>query len=216
MNPLVTATAGSIFEHGGVPDEFYLHACAKGFLPQRFDVLTTANTGFGEIAYGSPPSAIHFATVSNAYVDTAITVKTVTDGFDVTAIRDDVTGYPYDMVDHIADILAWFGLWVTPTDVATPQLFKNELSQNYPNPFNPATTIRFHISEPSFVSLKIFDVAGRLIDTLINEEISPKPGGYEVRWNGTDQFGNRVASGVYLCRLTSKSFQQTRKLVLLK
>jgi hypothetical protein len=216
MNPLVTATAGSIFEHGSVPDEFYLHACKKGSLPQRFDVLTTANTGVGEMAYGSPPSATYFATISNAYVDTAITVKTVTDGFDALAIRDNEPGYPYDLVDHVADILAWFGHSVAQTDVATPLLQKNELAQNYPNPFNPSTTILFQIGEPGMVSIKIYDVAGRLIDTLINEEMSPSQGGHEVRWSGTDQFGNNVASGVYLYRLTTNSFQQTRKLVLLK
>ncbi len=216
MTPSVTATAGSFFEHGGVPDEFYLNACAKDFLPQRFDLLTTANTGFGEMGYGSPPSATYFATVSNAYLDTAVTVKTVTDGFDVTAIRDNVTGYPYDLVDHVADILQWFGLWVTPTNVAAPVQYKNSLSQNYPNPFNPVTAIRFQVDQPGFVSLKIYDVAGRLIDTLVNSEISPVSGGHEVQWNGRDQFGNRVASGVYLYRLSTKSFQQTRKLVILK
>jgi hypothetical protein len=216
MNPTVTATAGSIFEHEGVPDEFYLYACADGFLPHRFDLLTTVNTGIGEMAYGPPPSPIYFATVSNSYLDTAVTVKTVSDGFDLTAIRDDEPRYPYDMVDHVSDILNWFGYANTPTDVATPVQYKNDLWQNYPNPFNPVTTIRFQISERGFVSLKIYNIAGRLIDTLINEEMSPKPGGREARWNGTDRFGNRVASGVYLYRLTTKSFEQTRKLVLLK
>jgi len=91
------------------------------------------------------------------------------------------------------------------------------LSQNYPNPFNPSTTIKFSLPEASQVSLKIFDMLGREVVTLVNEELSA--GNYNYQWNGS-----RLASGVYLYRFTATSssgntkqqFIQVKKLMLLK
>ncbi|MBM2846139.1 MAG: hypothetical protein HW407_1451 [Bacteroidetes bacterium] len=94
------------------------------------------------------------------------------------------------------------------------------LSQNYPNPFNPTTHFGFRISEFGVVSLRVYDVLGREIATLVNE---PKaPGVYTARWDGTNSFGDRVGSGVYFYRLQatpaigSQSFVSVRKMVLLK
>jgi hypothetical protein len=218
LRPTVTATTGSIFSHGGVPDEFYLYPGARDICRHKFDLLyNISTTAKGEMAYGPPPSATYFASVSHSFVDGNVTVKTLTDGFDITAIRDDSAGYPTDMVDHLADIMNWFGYAVTPTDAGeSPTRFVNELSQNYPNPFNPSTKIQFQVKETGPVTLKVYDVAGRLVDTLVDGELVPKTGGYTVTWRGTDRSGNRVASGVYFYRLTAKGFEKTRKLVLLK
>ena len=83
------------------------------------------------------------------------------------------------------------------------------LSQNYPNPFNPTTNFEFHIANRGFVSLRIFDLLGREIITLVNEE---KPAGtYKVRWNA----GN-LCSGVYFYQLKTGSFNEVKKLLLLK
>ena len=81
------------------------------------------------------------------------------------------------------------------------------LEQNYPNPFNPTTEVRFVIGDVGFVSLKVFDVLGREVSTLVNER--KQPGRYQVVWNA-----GGVASGVYLCRLQVGSQVQTRKLLL--
>jgi photosystem II stability/assembly factor-like uncharacterized protein len=83
------------------------------------------------------------------------------------------------------------------------------LSQNYPNPFNPSTTIEFDIPEKSFVSLFLYDVTGRLVEVLANELMSP--GRYRVSWNGTN-----YSSGVYFYTLKTESFQQTKRMVLVK
>jgi photosystem II stability/assembly factor-like uncharacterized protein len=83
------------------------------------------------------------------------------------------------------------------------------LQQNYPNPFNPTTKIGFLISHFGFVSLRVFDVLGREVATLVNEEKAP--GIYEVRWDA-----GSLASGVYFCRLETSSLAQTKKLVLLR
>jgi ligand-binding sensor domain-containing protein len=83
------------------------------------------------------------------------------------------------------------------------------LSQNYPNPFNPTTNFEFQIPNFGFVSLKVFDVLGREIASLVNE--AKQPGTYTVQWDASDQ-----PSGMYFYRLQAGSFLQTRKLLLLK
>lgn len=90
------------------------------------------------------------------------------------------------------------------------------LEQNVPNPFNPTTTIRYSIPVPGRVRLKIYDAAGRLVRTLVDEEQSPRAGVFRVNWNGTNDAGREVASGVYFCRLTMKGYSQTKKMVILR
>jgi hypothetical protein len=90
----------------------------------------------------------------------------------------------------------------------------NALHQNVPNPFNPVTTIHYTIVENSHVRLNIYDVAGRLVRTLVNE--TQRPDYYEVTWNGVNDSGQMVATGIYFYRITAGKFVQTRKMLLLK
>lgn len=83
------------------------------------------------------------------------------------------------------------------------------LDQNYPNPFNPTTEIGFRITDFEMVSLKVFDVLGREVASLVNEEKSP--GSYSVRWDATN-----VGSGMYFYRLESSGRHEIRKMVLMK
>jgi len=84
-----------------------------------------------------------------------------------------------------------------------------ELSQNYPNPFNPSTSIQYAINSGQFVSLKVFDVLGNEVASLVNEE---KPAGsYEVKFSATD-----LPSGVYFYRLQAGSMVETKKMILLR
>ncbi|MCJ7783830.1 MAG: FG-GAP-like repeat-containing protein, partial [Desulfobacterales bacterium] len=88
------------------------------------------------------------------------------------------------------------------------------LDQNYPNPFNQATKIEFTLQHPSLVNLNIYDVLGRKVRTLIFKDLSS---GYKsVLWDGKDNSGNDVASGVYFYQLKVKDFSQTKKMVLIK
>jgi hypothetical protein len=89
-----------------------------------------------------------------------------------------------------------------------------ELSQNYPNPFNPSTKISFALPEATEVSLKIYDVAGQLVQTLVNGVI--EAGRHQVVWDGTNQNGMQVASGVYFYQLRAGEFKQVRKMSLLR
>ncbi|MFQ6113029.1 MAG: kelch repeat-containing protein [bacterium] len=88
------------------------------------------------------------------------------------------------------------------------------LHQNYPNPFNPETKIRYKIPKLNKVVLKVMNLLGQEVRTLVDEE---KPTGvYEVMWDGKDNHGQRVATGVYLYKLETRGFVQTRKMVLLQ
>ena len=89
-----------------------------------------------------------------------------------------------------------------------------ELSQNYPNPFNPSTEIRFSLARASDVRLDIYDIMGRVVATLIQE---PMTAGYhKVTWEGKDNVGQRVTSGVYFYRITAGEFVATKKMVVIK
>jgi hypothetical protein len=88
------------------------------------------------------------------------------------------------------------------------------LEQNYPNPFNPRTTIRFHLPAAAHVQLRVFDLGGRHIISLLNE--ARQNGPHEIEWNGLNSSGNPVSSGIYLYRLKSGKSSLTKKMLLLK
>ena len=95
---------------------------------------------------------------------------------------------------------------------AVPEHF--ELRQNYPNPFNPATVIEYQLPDDSAVRLSVFNLLGQRVVTLVNAR---QPAGvYEVRWDGRDASGRPLASGIYLYRLETPAYSQSRKLVLLR
>ena len=88
------------------------------------------------------------------------------------------------------------------------------LSQNYPNPFNPVTTIEFGLSEAGPVSLRIYDAAGRLVRVILNDNLPAAH--YSEGWDGKDGSGIAVSSGVYFYRLSTKTFAENRKMILLR
>ena len=89
-----------------------------------------------------------------------------------------------------------------------PKMF--ELFQNYPNPFNPSTIINYSVPKSSLVTIKVYDVLGREVATLVKE--NKKAGSYSVQFNA----GNGFSSGVYFYRMQAGSFVQTKKLLLIK
>ncbi len=89
-----------------------------------------------------------------------------------------------------------------------------KLEQNYPNPFNPATTIQFNLNKAANVKIDIFNVEGKLINQIVNDY--RKTGSHKVLWNGTNNKGDRVASGTYFYRITNDNNVQTKKMLLIK
>jgi hypothetical protein len=88
------------------------------------------------------------------------------------------------------------------------------LHQNYPNPFNPVTSIRFDVPEESRVLLDIYNVTGQKVATLVNGNM--QPGFHSIRWNGTNENGKQLASGMYIYRISSSKFTDVKKLILMK
>ena len=89
-----------------------------------------------------------------------------------------------------------------------------ELAQNYPNPFNPNTQISYKLPKASSVNLSVYNILGRKVKTLVSGE--QFAGTYLVKWDGKDEYGNDVASGIYLYRLKTKNFDSARRMLLLK
>jgi hypothetical protein len=109
----------------------------------------------------------------------------------------------------------WGQVWLrTPVGITRPTIYKNELFQNYPNPFNPSTTVEYSVAGASAVEIKIFNVRGQLIKTLVSGD--KLPGRHRVTWDGKNDVGIRVASGVYFYRIRIGRFSHVKKLVLLK
>ena len=92
--------------------------------------------------------------------------------------------------------------------------YRFELAQNYPNPFNPVTTIEYSLPKRSQVTIEIFNVLGQKVRTLVNEAKSA--GSYRIEWNGSDDTGRPVSSGVYLYRFQAGDIVQTKKMLLIK
>lgn len=105
------------------------------------------------------------------------------------------------------------GISIQDERVIIPTDYK--LEQNYPNPFNPTTSIRFELPLDKAISLTIFDVSGRIVKKLVDNQYLSE-GAHEVTWDGTSDAGVKVASGTYLYRLTFGNFAQTKTMILLK
>ncbi len=98
-----------------------------------------------------------------------------------------------------------------------PEVFS--LSQNYPNPFNPATTIKFQLPEKNGTAtvrtvLRVYDILGRVVRTIVDEDMSP--GFYTKQWDGLNDKGVGISSGVYFYSIMAGDFRQTKKMLLIK
>ena len=98
---------------------------------------------------------------------------------------------------------------VTSAPSVTELPMRFELLPNYPNPFNPSTTVSFTLGSPSQVTVKVYDILGNEVETLLSG--NRQAGTYHVQWQAADR-----ASGVYLCRMQAGAFVQTQKLILMK
>ena len=100
------------------------------------------------------------------------------------------------------------------TDPNEVPAYVNNLGKNYPNPFNPETTIRFSLASDAKTELAIYNVKGQRVKTLVNDKL--KAGSHTVRWQGRNDAGKGVSSGVYLYKLKAGDFSSVQKMLLLK
>ena len=136
------------------------------------------------------------------------------DGTDSDDRTDDVqSGDEVDGVSRDQDVEEGDGKQLDePADEVLPDEWA--LGQNYPNPFNPTTTIEFSMPNTSGVSVRIYNMLGQVVKTLVNGTL---PAGiHRLTWDATDEGGSSVSSGMYIYRLESDTFQATKTLVLMK
>jgi hypothetical protein len=217
VSPLVAAVPGGCFDR--VPDDTLV---AYGGCPllRDFDVITPGAGAALEASYvsgvltGGAVVAQQQQNPGCAWTGPPQRHGVVLAGFGFETIENDTPSVPSDAVAHMDDVLAW--LLDVPTAVADGAPARNALSQNYPNPFNPATTIDFQVRARGPVTLRVYNVAGQVVRTLVDRS-SVAPGVvHTVAWDGRNERGQRVASGVYFYRLVASDYARTRKMVFLK
>ncbi|MFZ5517711.1 MAG: M14 family zinc carboxypeptidase [Candidatus Zhuqueibacterota bacterium] len=144
----------------------------------------------------------------SAYADNRASVRIM---FELQSNSDNVIVGGWNIDDFLVTGDLVSGVAEKPeTDISADY----RLYENYPNPFNPLTHISFQLPARGFVDLKIYDILGREIRSLVQDV--QEAGVHQVAWDGNDESGNAVASGVYFCRMKSSDFGATRKLLLLK
>jgi plastocyanin len=119
--------------------------------------------------------------------------------------------FPYYCEPHLSMGMTGTIIVQNPAGVGDEEMLADqfELEQNYPNPFNPSTRINYSVPSASFVSLKVYDILGNEVALLVNEE---KPAGeYQLKFDASELTG-----GVYFYQLTSNSFVETKKMILMK
>lgn len=104
------------------------------------------------------------------------------------------------------------GTAIDEDEISAPQGY--HLEQNYPNPFNPGTTIRYNLAKPQRVDLRIYDISGKLISTLVDSDLGI--GQHEAKWNGMDLNDKPAAGGVYVYTLRAGNFTEAKKMLLIR
>jgi len=182
---------------GNLPDSYDLRYSTEVITPANWDDATEVT---GEPTPGTP-GAVQSVTLTD------LTQATVY--YFALRVADDQQVWS-DLSNLIFVETAFeFG---AGTDDELPDQF--ELSQNYPNPFNPVTTIQYTVANREHVSVAVYNILGQVTRRLVDEV--QDPGDYSVIWDGNDQYGRPVATGVYLYRLISDTYNQSRKMVLMK
>ncbi len=214
VTPLVTGEADAgIFIHAGVPDKFYAYGGC--FVINQFDVLDKTANGKYAASYPVKLAVNRYAAIASSQLNPGgYAVNTMWFGFSYQYVRDDVNAAPIDRFELAKDVFDWMqntvNVNITPAE--TPKSTK--LAQNFPNPFNPSTTIKFDLKDKGFVTLKVYNVAGQLVRTLVNGVKDANT--YTVTWDGKNDRGGAVASGIYFYKMDTKDFSQTKKMVMLR
>ncbi len=117
--------------------------------------------------------------------------------------------------EHLQDIIQFLQNPVNEPTGIDPEapVFANVLRGNFPNPFNPSTTIRYQIKVRAHVSLKIYNAAGQLVKTLVSEVQTPTQAEITATWNGRNNAGQAVSSGVYFVRFEFGGGVEYREIV---
>jgi hypothetical protein len=165
------------------------------------------------------PGFVHIATVSGTsrtYVDSAVTIpqnyqqNETTAEYYIVGVYSNGKSLQFTPSTDTINYHRVNGTGLEKEQSGSPErITEYKLEQNYPNPFNPTTTITYQIKEKGFTTLKIYDLLGKLVTTLVNEE--KENGKYSVEFNAS-----KLSSGVYIYEMRSGNFLATKKFIMLK
>ncbi len=210
VSPLVGGLSGGVFD--GI--EFYVYSGCPALA--CLDVLEAAGIGIPALGYpdfgGNPYYAGIITQRDNLQgADT----RTEWFGFSFMRIRDTGLG---TIARNEFLLRAWRSWLMGPapgSDITGDEIpAVTALAGAYPNPFNPVTRLKFSLKEKGPVSLRVYDVSGRLVRVLVDEV--REAGSYEAVWDGTNDGGRITASGIYFCRMEAGGYERTLKMVQLR
>jgi len=156
-----------------------------------------------------------------AYTHQTLGYQTINLGFGMEFMMDGMLPGGYyntgmeDRADLMGNIMTYFGQTPSGPGTGVVDGRKNELSHAYPNPFNPVTKIAYSVKESGPVTIAVYNVAGKIVRTLLDTEVDAGAQGFVV-WNGANDGGERCASGVYFYRINAAGFSESRKMIMLK
>ncbi|MCX6163525.1 MAG: T9SS type A sorting domain-containing protein, partial [Ignavibacteriae bacterium] len=182
------------------------------FVPLHVDMVFNGHSHFYQ---HNLVSGLHHMIIGSAGAelqtphDTTYTVKSVMDyNFGVIDVtQNDFTVLVYDNLNVLIDSVRLHKTSGIENNIEIIDGFK--LYDNFPNPFNPTTNIKYQIANNKYVVLRIYNVLGKEVETLVNEKQSQ--GTYEFKWDGSN-----YPSGIYFYKLTSEGFSGTKRMILLK
>ncbi|MCX5800965.1 MAG: hypothetical protein NTX17_06220 [Candidatus Eisenbacteria bacterium] len=210
---------------GAVHDTTLFVARMNGCL-RAFNVIGVSGSAAGakaERQYDSRSPA-KYAAVSNLVTTTGgAYYATLTEGYDFCVLRTDASLGPLacGSDDILTEWMMWVLNWMSyPVSVengsAAPPVAVTWLGQAFPNPTNPTAKIRYTVGKSGRISLRLFDVTGRAIKVLVDENKKARREPYEVIWDGTNDQGKNVSSGVFFYRLEAPGYKSAKKLVVLQ
>jgi hypothetical protein len=202
----------------------FVHRIENSLNPSAIAVM---DFGRESLAYYDGADTSSVITAGTRGVANVVTGSTVE--YDFTPEPTDLSGrrdvfalqldpeYSYSLSGHASREYRFViaaGVTTDAGDQGQTPRYRYRLYQNYPNPFNPLTRIEYTVAAKSPVSIRIYDVAGRLVRDLLCAV--QEPGRYAVTWDGVNGANRTVQSGLYFCRMRSGDFAETRKLILLR
>lgn len=125
-----------------------------------------------------------------------------------------IDNYVRQITHRVEDEIVFFDLTSKDDQQNNTLPVATEIRSIYPNPFNPETTIEFNLKENSQVNIRVYNLKGQLVKTLINGKY--EAGNHKIVWNGTNSNEQRVASGLYFCKMETKEKSFTEKMILMK
>ena len=218
----------------GFVDTYYSSGVAPDITPPQ---VTLVEPSGGEVFYVGSGDTIRWVATDNAGIDSVNLYYSIDGGstfpYTIVTRQQNDSVYAWTVPDTPSDscvvkIVAYdtsrnsaqdfsdspFSITSQIGTETIPEVARFGLLQNHPNPFNPMTRIEFNLDQQARVYVRIYDISGKVVRTLLQETMSI--GRHSAPWNGEDEHGRPVASGVYVCRLETNDKTAVRKMVLLR